>query len=70
MIKAEITTEANKTHIISELNGDLSTIMSEIQGFLNVILKDLQKSGKRKEHLLTLLYQMTLKEWSEENEND
>lgn len=70
MIKAEITTEANKTHIISELNGDLSTLLNEIQGFLNVILKDLQKSGKCKEYLLTLLYQMTLKEWSEENEND
>lgn len=70
MIKAEITAEANKTHIILEINGDLSTIMNEIQGFLNIILKDLQKSGKRKEHLLTLLYQMTLKEWSEENEDN
>lgn len=70
MIKAEITTEANKTHIISVINGDLSTIMSEIQGFLNIILKDLQKSGTSKEHLLTLLYQMTLKEWSEENEDN
>lgn len=70
MIKAEITTEANKTHIITELNGDLATIMSEIQGFLNIVLKNMQKFGKQKEHLLTLLYQMTLKEWSEEDENN
>lgn len=70
MIKAEITTETNKIHVITELNGDLPTIMSEIQGLLNIILKDMQKFGKRKEHLLTLLYQMTMKEWSEENEND
>lgn len=67
MIKAEI----NKTHIKAELNGDLATIMSEIHGFLADILKDIQDiSGERKEHLLTLIYQKVMKEWSKENENN
>lgn len=72
MIKAEITAiaETSKVHIITELNGDFATLMVEIREFLNVALKDLQKAGKSKEHLLALLYQMTLKKWSKENEND
>lgn len=67
MIKAEI----NKTHIQVIVNGDLATVMSEIHGFLADILKDIQNlSGERKEHLLTLIYQKILKEWSEENEDN
>lgn len=67
MIKAEI----NKAHIKAEINGDLATIMGEIHGFLADILKDIQNlSGERKEHLLTLIYQKILKEWSEENEDN
>lgn len=67
MIKAEI----DKANITAEINGDLATILSEIYVFLADILKDIEKlSGEHKEHLLTLIYQKMMKEWSEENEND
>ena len=67
MIKAEI----NKAHIKAEISGDFATILDEIHGFLADILKDIQDlSGERKEHLLTLIYQKILKEWSEEEENE
>lgn len=67
MIKVEI-----KAEIIAEIiNGDFATILGGIHVFLADILKDIQDlSGERKEHLLALIYQKVLKEWSEENEND
>lgn len=67
MIKAKI----NKTYVEAELNGDLATIMGELHGFLNNVLTDIAEiANDPKQHLLTMLYQNILKEWSEENEND
>ena len=67
MIKAEI----DKAHIKAEINGDLATILGELHGFLVDILKDIESlTGEHKEHLLTLIYQKVMKEWSEKNEND
>lgn len=67
MIKAEI----KKTHVKAIISGEVSEIMGEIHGFLNNVLTDISKAvGEPKQHLLTLLYQNILKEWSKENEND
>lgn len=67
MIKAEI----NKTRIKAEIPGDAATILGEIHGFLYDVLGDMEKAiGEPKQHLLTMLYQNILKEWSNGNENE
>lgn len=57
-----------------EAEGTPAELLTDLHCLIDSILPDLAKdSGGRetKEHLLTLLYQNILKEWSvEENENE
>ena len=67
MIKAEI----KRTQIKVMISGEAGEIMRELHGFLNNVLTDIASVvDEPKQHLLTLLYQNILKEWSEENEDN
>lgn len=63
MIKAEI----NENHIKAEINGEVSTILAEMHNFIESTLSDIANStGDSKHHMLMLLTQNILKEWSAE----
>lgn len=69
MIKAEV----NRNRVKAEASGQVSDIMTELHNLIESMLSDLEKIGNgiiTKQHLLTMLYQNILKEWSAENENE
>jgi hypothetical protein len=67
MIKAEV----NKNHLNINVSGEMVTILAELHHLNEDILSEMEKAtGESKHHLLLLLTQNILKEWSEENETD
>lgn len=69
MIKANV----NRGSIKVEAIGTIAEIMTDLHNLTKDILDDSARITNgifTKQHLLTMLYQNILKEWSAENENE